>query len=101
MPVSANFRRWAVVGLLCFGMVVSYVDRGNISHVEFYMRGITESWLRRPDGGERSFRGLGCGSRRLPSAFPVCSEVIEKKAPGEQGQKEQCTYWNVLIVLAE
>ena len=46
MPVSSNFRRWAVVGLLCFGMVVSYVDRGNISHVEFYMRGITESWLR-------------------------------------------------------
>jgi MFS family permease len=31
MAVSENLRRWAVVGLLFFGMVVSYVDRGNIS----------------------------------------------------------------------
>jgi MFS transporter, ACS family, D-galactonate transporter len=31
MPVSDDFRRWAVVGLLFLGMVVSYMDRGNIS----------------------------------------------------------------------
>jgi MFS transporter, ACS family, D-galactonate transporter len=31
MPVSENVRRWTVVGLLFFGMVISYMDRGNIS----------------------------------------------------------------------
>lgn len=31
MSISANFRRWAVVILLFFGMVISYMDRGNMS----------------------------------------------------------------------
>jgi MFS transporter, ACS family, D-galactonate transporter len=31
MQVSENFRRWAVVGLLFVGMVISYMDRGNIN----------------------------------------------------------------------
>jgi MFS family permease len=31
MPVSPNFRRWAVVWLLFLGMVISYIDRGNLS----------------------------------------------------------------------
>ena len=31
MPISANIRRWAVVVLLFFGMVISYMDRGNMS----------------------------------------------------------------------
>jgi len=31
MPISDNVRRWAVVVLLFFGMVISYMDRGNMS----------------------------------------------------------------------
>lgn len=31
MSISDNFRRWAVVVLLFFGMVISYMDRGNMS----------------------------------------------------------------------
>jgi MFS family permease len=31
MPMSSNVRRWAVVGLLFLGMVISYMDRGNMS----------------------------------------------------------------------
>jgi MFS transporter, ACS family, D-galactonate transporter len=30
-PLPENVRRWVVVGLLFFGMVISYMDRGNIS----------------------------------------------------------------------
>ena len=31
MPVPEDRRRWAVVVLLFFGMVISYIDRGNLS----------------------------------------------------------------------
>src|SRR5215204_3016043 len=31
MPISGNVRRWAVVVLIFFGMVISYMDRGNMS----------------------------------------------------------------------